>query len=95
MAAARRQQQALTAETVSLAGVSYPCTVATTLAGSLEFEQGGALNIQHISINVEKDDLRNQPAVNTPAVFRGNELRVKSVDDAQGFWEIMLVQEFA
>jgi hypothetical protein len=93
--AAGRFVQSKLGETVTLAGVSYPCVAGSALSGALDFVQGGALDMQHIPVCVLKDDLAVQPAVNTLAVFRGVSLRVKSVDDDGTNWQISLVQEFA
>lgn len=87
--------QAITGETVTLAGISYTCTAATMLNGSIAWEEGGAADMHHIGVCVLQEDLPVQPPVTTPAVFRGVSFRVKSVDDAENFWQILLVQEFA
>jgi hypothetical protein len=90
-----RQLQGLTVETVTLAGVNYPCTAATMIGGTLEFFQGGASNMQTVSVCIVQDDLPTEPEVNTPAVFRDLNFRVKSVDDAGIFYQLLLVQEKA
>jgi hypothetical protein len=92
--AAARFVQTKRNETVVLAGVSYPCVPGSGLSGMLEFVQGGALDMENIPVCVLKCDLSTQPPQNTLAVFRGVNLRVKSVDDDGTYWNISLVQEF-
>jgi hypothetical protein len=87
--------QSVTGETVTLAGIDYTCTAATAINGSLEFFQGGAADMQNVSLCIRQSDLPVQPAVNALAVFHGINFRVKSVDDAGALWQIMLIQEFA
>jgi hypothetical protein len=63
--------------------------------GSLEFLQGGAANMRNVSVCVLQSDLPIAPTVNTLAVFRGVEFRVKSIADSGTLWQLTLVQEFA
>ena len=90
-----QQLQATTRETVTLAGIAYTCTAATTLNGSLEFSQGGAADMQNVSVCVLQSDLPIAPSINTVAVFRVADFRVKSVDDSGTLWQLTLIQEFA
>ena len=92
--AAIGELQAVTGETVTLAGIDYTCTRGTMINGSLEFFQGGAADIQNVSVCIRQIDLPVQPAVNTLAVFGGINLRVKSVDASADLWQLTLVQEF-
>jgi hypothetical protein len=89
------QLQGLTGETVIFAGVSYPASASSMLNGTLEFLQGGAADIQNITVCVRQSILPIPPAINTVARFRGLNLRVKSVNDGGTIWEILLIQEFA
>jgi hypothetical protein len=89
-----RELQAISGETVVLDGVTYHCVPATELKGSLDFEEGGAVNMLNVIVNVLQADLRTAPAIDTLAEFRGNLLRVKSVDDTGIIWQILLVQQF-
>ena len=93
--AAARFVQTKRNETVTLAGIIYPCVRGSGLSGTLEFVQGGAQDMEHIPVCVLQDDLPIRPAVNTPAVFGGVNLRVKSVNDDGTYWEIALIQELA
>jgi hypothetical protein len=95
MVDAIRQLQGETAGTVTLAGVDYPCTASSMVTGRLDLVQGGALAIKSVTVSVLQADLPIEPTVNSLAVFRGNNLRVLSTDDAETFWSIMLVQEDA
>jgi hypothetical protein len=94
MADAGRQLQSVSGECVTINGVTCNCTAATEIKGSLEFEEGGAFNMQNVIVNVLQADLPSPPVIDSPAVFRGNALRVKSVDDAGTIWQILLVQQF-
>jgi hypothetical protein len=89
-----QQLQAITRETVTLAGTSYTCTAATTINDSLEFFQGGAADMRHVSVCVLQSDLPIAPSVNTIALFRGGNFRVKSVSDSGTLWQLTLIQEF-
>jgi hypothetical protein len=92
---AGRRLQSVTGEPVTINGACYTCTAATEVKGSIEFFQGGAANMQNVVVNVLQADLPLQPAVDLLAIFRGNNFRVKSVDDSGVSWQILLVQEFA
>ena len=82
-------------ETVTLGGVNYPCTQIDMVHGSLDFVQGGAMQLQNVSVRVFQADLLTKPSINTIAVFLGVNYRVKSVDVSKTSWHLLLVQEFA
>jgi hypothetical protein len=86
--------QSITRETVTLAGIDYACTAATVINGSLEFFQGGAADMRNASVCVLQSDLPIAPSVNTVALFRGDNFRVKSIADSGTLWQLMLIQEF-
>lgn len=94
MTDAGRQLQSISGETVVLDGVTYTCVPASELKGSLDFAEGGAISMLNVIVNVLQADLVAAPAIDTLADFRGNPLRVKSVDDAGTIWQILLVQQF-
>jgi hypothetical protein len=94
MTDAGRQLQSVSGETVELNGVTYNCTPATEIKGSLDFEEGGAINMLNVIVNVLQADLPMPPVIDTIGNFRGNPMRVKSVDDAGVIWQILLVQQF-
>ena len=47
---------------------------------------------ENITISILKEDLPSAPLTNTPATLRGLSLRVISVNDADTFWTVQLVQ---
>jgi hypothetical protein len=95
LADAIRQLEAETAETITIAGVCYPCTAGDLVRGSLEWFQGGAADMQNVPVNVARDALVTAPAINSLATFRGQSFRIKSVDQGATLWSLSLVQQFA
>jgi hypothetical protein len=90
-----RVLQSQVGETVTIAGVTYPCTYADMVGGTFDFIQGGVLNLTSVTVAIAKADLSTAPAQNTLAVFWGFSLRVDSVSTASMFFNITLIQENA
>jgi hypothetical protein len=84
--------QAQTGEVVTLGGVTYPCTYSDLVGGSLDFVQGGVLDLQSVTVAIAKADLSTAPVKNTLAVFWGINLRVDNVSIASLFYNITLIQ---
>jgi hypothetical protein len=90
--AGQRLLQSVNGETIVLGSVSYPCLPADLITGNRVWEAGGASDTQNITVSILKEDLKTEPLTNTPATFRGLELRVIAGNDADTFWTIQLVQ---
>jgi|SRR6516164_10937797 hypothetical protein len=92
---AQRLLQAVNGETITIAGTDYPCLAADLITGNRVWEQGGATQQITITVSVLKEDLPNTPISNTLATFRGLSLRIFSLNDADTFWQIDLIQQLA
>jgi len=90
--AGHRLLQVVNGESITFAGVSYTCLPADLVTGNRLWEAGGASDQENETVSVLKQDMPAAPLTNTPAVFRGNAMRVISVNDADTFWTIQLVQ---
>src|SRR5262245_46608245 len=82
-------------EHITLAGKPYSCLAEALLTGTRLREPGGPINPINITVSILKDDLTTAPSSNTLAIFRGYSLRVFSVNDADTFWTLQLIQENA
>src|SRR5215475_7496002 len=91
----QRLLQSINGENIILAGQTLPCLPAALITGNRLWEQGGASNQIDITVSILKEDLPVTPVSNTLANFRGLDLRVFSVNDADTFWEIELIQHKA
>lgn len=92
---AQRLLQSVNGENVILAGQTLPCLPADLITGNRLWEPGGASNQLNITVSILKEDLPTAPASNALARFRGLDLRVFSVNDADTFWTVQLIQENA
>jgi|SRR5215469_3351601 len=90
---AQRLLQSVNGENVVLAGKTLPCLPTDLITGNRLWEPGGASNQINITLSILKDDLAVAPGSNTLATFRGLALRVFSVNDADTFWTVQLIQE--
>ena len=93
--AGQRLLQSLNAENITIAGQTYVCLPADLVTGSRLWEPGGASAQTNITVSILKEDLPSVPASNTLVIFRGLNLRVFSVNDADTFWTVQLIQENA
>jgi hypothetical protein len=93
--AAQQLIQSINGETVTIGSETYPCLPADLITGNRVWEQGGATQLANITVSILKTDLPTAPLTNTLATFRGLGLRVISVNDADTFWTVQLVQENA
>ena len=93
--AGQRLLQSINGENIQLAGTIYPCLPTDLITGNRLWEPGGASNQINITVSILKDDLTTAPSSNTLAIFRGYSLRVFSVNDADTFWTLQLIQENA
>ena len=93
--AGQRLLQSLNAENITIAGQTYVCLPADLITGSRLWEPGGASAQINITVSILKEDLPSVPASNTLVIFRGLSLRVFSVNDADTFWTVQLIQENA
>ena len=87
--------QSINGESVTIGSESYPCLPADLIMGNRVWEQGGATDMDNINVSVLKIDMPIQPLTNAIASFRGIAMRVISVNDADTFWAIQMVQEKA
>jgi len=92
---AQRLLQSVNGENVILAGQTLPCLPTDLITGNRLWEPGGASQQINITISILKEDLPAAPGSNTLATFRGLALRVFSVNDADTFWTVQLIQENA
>ena len=92
---AQRLLQSVNGENIILAGQTLPCLPADLITGNRLWEQGGASQQLTITVSILKGDLPSAPLSNTLATFRGLDLRVISIDDADTFWQIDLIQHKA
>lgn len=90
--AGQRLLQSVNGETVTIKGVNYPCLPADLITGNRLWEPGGASNQINITVSILKSDLPDVLLTNSPATFRGLSLRVISINDADTFWTVQLVQ---
>lgn len=90
--AGQRLLQSINGETITIGSVSYPCLPADLITGNRVWEAGGASSDIDITVSILKADLPTAPLTNTPATFRGLSLRVISLNDADTFWTVQLVQ---
>lgn len=93
--AGMRLLQSVNGENIVLAGQTLSCLAADLITGDRLWEQGGASRKLDITIAILKEDLLVAPVTNTLATFRGLALRVFSVNDADTFWSVQLIQENA
>ena len=93
--AGQRLLQSLNAENITIAGQTYVCLPADLITGNRLWEPGGASAQINITVSILKEDLPSVPASNTLVIFRGLNLRVFSVNDADTFWTVQLIQENA
>jgi hypothetical protein len=84
--------QSINGETIQIGSISCACLPADLISGNRVWEPGGASETQNITVSILKTDLPNAPLTNTPATFRGLALRVISVNDADTFWTVQLIQ---
>ena len=87
-----RLVQGLTGETVTIADVDYPCTIADMAAYEVEQVQGGRITKNMVTVSVLQADLPTEPEAGTLATFRSIAYRVISADDATTFWSVKLIQ---
>jgi hypothetical protein len=89
----QRLIQSFTGENISFKGANpIPCLPADLITGNRLWEQGGASEQINITVSILKADLPDAPLTNTHASFRGYDLRVISVNDADTFWTVQLIQ---
>ena len=93
--AGQRLIQSINGENIIIAGQTYPCLPTDLILGSRVWEQGGATSQIDATVSILKEDLPDSPLVNTPATFRGLDLRIISLNDADTFWTVELVQHKA
>ena len=93
--AAQQLIQSINGESVTIGSESYPCLPADLIMGNRVWEQGGATDMDNINVSVLKIDMPIQPLTNAITSFRGIAMRVISVNDADTFWAIQMVQEKA
>ena len=93
--AGQRLLQGLNGENITIAGQTYACLPADLITGNRLWEPGGASAQINITVSILKEDLPSVLASNTLATFRGLSLRVFSVNDADTFWTVQLIQENA
>jgi hypothetical protein len=91
----QRLLQSVNGENIILAGQTLPCLPADLITGNRLWEAGGASNQFNITVSILKEDLPTAPKSNTLATLRGLALRVFSVNDADIFWTVQLIQESA
>jgi hypothetical protein len=91
--AGQRLLQSINGETIQIGSISCPCLPADLITGNRLWEPGGASAQINITVSILKDDLSLAPKSNTLATFRGLDLRVFSVNDADTFWTVQLIQE--
>jgi hypothetical protein len=91
----QRLLQSINGENIILAGQTSPCLPADLITGNRLWEPGGASQQFNITVSILKEDLPAAPATNTLANFRGLDLRVSNVNDADTFWTVELIQENA
>jgi hypothetical protein len=88
-----RLVQGLTGETVTIADVDYPCTVADmSTVTEAEYVQGGRIKKYKATLSVLQTDLPTAPDVNTLVTFRGIAYRVDTALDATTFWNLSIDQ---
>jgi hypothetical protein len=87
-----RYLQGISGESLTIAGVDYPCTPADSITGQSEFVQGGRIDKNVVPVAVMKDDLPIEPAVDTMCVFRGDDFRIFASTDSLTYWLLTLVQ---
>jgi hypothetical protein len=92
---AHRMLQGSNGETIAVAGKNYTCLPAELITGNRVWEQGGATDMSSLSVSILKEDMSKGPLTNTLATFRGLSMRVISVNDADTFWTLQLVQQRA
>ena len=90
--AGQRLLQSINGETIQISSISCTCLPSDLITGNRVWEAGGASEQENITVSILKADLPSAPLTNTPATFRGLSLRVISVNDADTFWTVQLVQ---
>ena len=90
--AGQRLLQSINGENITIAGETLPCLPTDLITGNRLWEPGGASAQINITVSILKKDLSSAPLSNTPATFRGLSLRVISVNDADTFWTVQLIQ---
>ena len=90
--AGQRLLQSINGETITIGSVSCTCLPADLVTGNRVWEAGGASEQQNDTVSILKADLPSAPLTNTPATFRGLSMRVISVNDADTFWTVQLIQ---
>jgi len=92
LSAANRYLQQFISEMVTIAQVNYTCSEGESFKADLDYETGGATQVQRGSVLVNKQDLANPPIRGTIVSFRGLGFRVVDVDDLVATWDIHLIQ---
>jgi hypothetical protein len=92
LAAGVRLVQGLTGETVTIANVDYPCTIASMVGDAAEWVQGGRIKKSTVTVLVLQNDLPTEPDVDTLCSFRGIAYRVITTDNATTYWQLTLLQ---
>jgi len=92
MNAGNRYVQYFVAETVTIANANYTCTVGKEFTLDLNFETGGAVQLNQGSVLVNKQDLLNAPPRGIVIQFRNAGFRVTKVSDVINAWEIDMIQ---
>lgn len=93
--AGQRLLQAINGENIIIAGQTMPCLPTDLISGNRVWEQGGATSQIDATVSILKEDLPDSPLVNTLATFRGLDVRIISLNDADTFWTVQLVQHKA
>jgi hypothetical protein len=88
----QRLLQSINGENITIAGKTVVCLPTDLITGSRVWEQGGASSDINITVSILKADLPIAPVTNAPATFRGLSLRAISLNDADTFWTVQLIQ---